>query len=445
MWFDALAALPAVGRHPHAVLLFDIAAEARSDGGHELARLHAALVLHTAGDNGEIERRIQHLLNTYTNTRDTVLTEKSKHGCITFTLQDRRLPPWATITWGRIDDHFVVAVGDGSYDRIAGTIEGRAGSLGGDTWFADVCARTGCVPGSTPPSATAHPGPARHAPYHQGDASVAFYVHLEKLKLAADAPLAAKIERVAAALGLAGVERGLWTLGHRGPALELRGVLRRGGRDETYTVAGPELLESFDVPVIPDEAGGYAVLDCHPRRMLHGLSEAYLAAKSPRSRERSRAFWRDLEAAAGVSIERDIFSQLGGPVVIHDYPQHAFHLPLAWTILMPIEGDAAALRGKINRLLNAGRQRLAPEHPSASDDYDTSRREWSMLQLRRDPDGVWFVQFGLVGPALAVTDRWLVISYSPWAVRANLALLSPDRSAKLEENVETSKRRNAER
>jgi len=43
--------------------------------------------------------------------------------------------------------------------------------------------------------------------------------------------------------------------------------------------------------------------------------------------------------------------------------------------------------------------------------------------LKRDADGVWYVQFGLLGPALAVADEWVVISYSPQAVRQNLQWL----------------------
>jgi hypothetical protein len=43
--------------------------------------------------------------------------------------------------------------------------------------------------------------------------------------------------------------------------------------------------------------------------------------------------------------------------------------------------------------------------------------------LRHDPDGVWYLHFGLEGPAIAVADRHLVISFSPAALRQNLAYL----------------------
>jgi hypothetical protein len=42
---------------------------------------------------------------------------------------------------------------------------------------------------------------------------------------------------------------------------------------------------------------------------------------------------------------------------------------------------------------------------------------------------------GVLGPAVAVTEGWIVISYSPWAVRENLATLSrPQRQSSPKES-----------
>ena len=116
-----------------------------------------------------------------------------------------------------------------------------------------------------------------------------------------------------------------------------------------------------------------------------------------------------LEASAGLSIEKDILSHLTGPVVVHNYPPHALKLPLAWTILVPIDGDPTALRNHLDRFLEVIRQKLLQKNT---------------VQLRRDSNGVWYIQYGLTGPALTVTDRWLMVSFSPEALRQNLALLS---------------------
>jgi hypothetical protein len=50
------------------------------------------------------------------------------------------------------------------------------------------------------------------------------------------------------------------------------------------------------------------------------------------------------------------------------------------------------------------------------------------IQLRRDTDGVWYLYFGIAGPALAVADDRLIISFSPDAVRKNIDLLARSRS-----------------
>ena len=39
------------------------------------------------------------------------------------------------------------------------------------------------------------------------------------------------------------------------------------------------------------------------------------------------------------------------------------------------------------------------------------------VKVKHDDDGVWYLQAGILGPALKVTDRYAVISWSPQALR----------------------------
>jgi len=394
MWLDTLAAASVVLTYPHAVVLFEISAAARPDGGHRLARLHAALIVRTGGTNEELVGRIQHLLNTYTNSDQTLLSTRSVHGHTAFMLQDRRLPSWATITWGQRGEYYVIAVGDGAYERVVETITDRSKSLAADLWFTKALAQANGI-----------------------GAPVAWYVRFEKLYRDVDASLAEKISRVMNAIGLAGTQRALWIVGRNDRSVEAEAVLRRNSGDEVTTIAGKALLDTLGGSAIPEEAGGYAIIDCNPRRVLQGLCEAYLAARSPRAQQSTRAFWRNLEADAGVCIERDIIGHLSQPLVIHNYPPHALRLPFAWTIFIRISGDAGALRRQLDRLLEAGRRKLVGN---------------SVLQLRHDTDGVWYIQYGLAGPGFVVTDKWLVVSFSPYAVRENVAHLSPEAGRQLE-------------
>ena len=106
--------------------------------------------------------------------------------------------------------------------------------------------------------------------------------------------------------------------------------------------------------------------------------------------------------------------QLGGPIIIHNYPLHALRLPLAWTILVPLEGDSARLRSHLDNLLKD----LAEEYGGMAP-----------AKLYCDADGIWSIRFGIDGPALAVTDHWLILSFSPEAVRKNIAICAPPAAA----------------
>ena len=381
-WIDALSSLPEILPYPHAVVLLDITGRRREDGGHELAELEAVLIVATRGANQGLERRIQHLLNVYTNTAQTTLSSWSHEGDAAFTIKDRRLPPWATISWGQLGDHYVVTLGAGAYERVADTVAGRSPSLQSDTWVAQGIADT-----------------------NASDAALLCYVDLAGLRRNADASLASKIGEVAEALTLHDAERALVALAHADRSVEAIGVLHRGGRDEIVPLVGRRFLADFGEWIIPQQARSYAAIDLNPRGLVRSIAQGYLAAKSPSSRERVRSFWREVESGTGVSIERDILQHLGRPMIIHDYPHHALNLPLAWTILLPVQGDANVLRENLNKLLGAARRELAGQ---------------SRVQLVRDPDGVWYVQFGLAGPAMVVTDEWVVISFSPHAVRQNI-------------------------
>ena len=53
------------------------------------------------------------------------------------------------------------------------------------------------------------------------------------------------------------------------------------------------------------------------------------------------------------------------------------------------------------------------------------------VKVRQDKkDGIWYLQAGILGPALKVTERYLVISWSPQALRDALQSIEPGGIAK---------------
>ena len=383
-WVDLLASISGLLNYPHAAVLLDISAAPRPDGGHQLTGLHAAIIIRTHGGGARIEQRIQHLLNSYTNDENSTLTPRSSDGPPVFTLRDRRLPDWVELSWGAHGDDYIVAIGAGSFDRIVRTISDRSLSLAGDAWFTNAWQLAG--------------GPG---------ASLAALLRFDVARSTADDSLRSKFERVQENLRLGGVDRGLWTVGRHARAIEAGAFLRRGDSDEWRAITRREDAD-LAPGVIPDEATWYAIFDVDPRALVDTVSKAYLAAKSPDAQDKSRAFWRNAEERVGVSIDGDILALLRPPIVSHNYPQHALGLPLAWTRLIAVE-NPEVLRRNLDLVLEAAREELAKQGPT---------------QLRRDADGVWYLYFGLAGPALTVADRWLIVSFSPDAVRKNVEMLT---------------------
>lgn len=386
MWADSLAATATVLAYPHAVVLFDVDARTLESGGHRLSSLHAALVIHAEQDIASIERRIQHLLTTYTNSSETTLSNDTQGDAAVYTLRDSRLPPWAIIQWGRVEKQYVVAIGEGSFARVTRTILGHAASLASDAWFREAYGR------------------AKGA-----QATVAVFARFDHLQDNVDPSLSRTIARVRQPLRLAHLDKGLWTFRFHDRALEALAFVRHGETDELIPIAGKRKGGGELDAVIPESAGHYAVIDRHPHRVVRGFCDAFMAARSSDSQRDLRAYWHGVEEKSGVSFDRDLLSHLKSPVVVYDYPQHPLRLPFMWTILVGIDGSADQLRSHLDKLLSW---------------IDGARMPSGPLRLRRADDGVWSLQFGLTGPSLAVTDKWLVISFSPATVRQAATMLA---------------------
>jgi len=378
-WLDSLAAASLMFQYPHAVALFDVSATLRHDGGHELSGLHAAVIIETNNDTAPIDRRVQHLLHTYTNAENSTLTTET-HGTATwFTLRDRRLPDWCVIQWAAVGGHYVIAVGEGALARVMTTLHGDAPSLRDSAWFASA-ARTLSTP----------------------SASFWLCTRLRQLRRSVNRDLGRKISDVLSALRLGNVSRGLWATRREGRALVMAAFLQRGTKDEQERIADPRFRTRLRDDVIPDEATRYAILDCHPVRVVRGVAQAYLASRSPAKAASSRTFWQTMQEKSGIDIERDIIKRLGHTVVVHDYPPHPLRLPGVRTILLRVDHEPDVLRSKVDALLTYVRDVLIPP---------------GLLQLRHTDDGMWHILYGLNGPALTVLDRWIVIGFTPSAVR----------------------------
>jgi len=437
---DVLAAVSQCLSYPHALVLTDVRAEPRPGGGHQLAGLSAGLILYSRGHHTPIERRIQHLLASYTNSDDTTLeqtvppeveatggpgsnvpafqagnTWRFHEGAAPYpTLKDRRLPSWAQLRWGRVDDWYVLTIGDSIFEQITATIGHRSPSLADDAWTIEAYNAIG------------------------GDAvSFAWFLRFDRLSDLFDSHLSQKINDVKVAVGLGGAERAVAAVRRNGRLVEAtirllrddRNEQRMIARDAAVTLHGASTLPRFyrcnrrttsptfwrdrrragDLRSMIPQAATYTMIDSHPRAIVNAMSDAYLAGRGPASQRKIRAFWRDFERRASVSLDRDILAQFDRGVVVFDDPDHAIGLLPDWTILIPVRADANDPQRRIDQWLDCLARWLADE---------------SVLRLQRDQDGIWCLQLGLSGPSLGLTPHWLIISFCPDAVRRNQRLLA---------------------
>jgi hypothetical protein len=117
-----------------------------------------------------------------------------------------------------------------------------------------------------------------------------------------------------------------------------------------------------------------------------------------------------------VSIEHDILALLDDDIVWHDFPPALIDSPLTRTLMVSIKRDQQTLRANVDKLLTYVRDVMLPP---------------GLLQLRRSDDGLWYLTYGLQGPALTITDDWLLLGFSPAAVRVMRDRLRPPPSVPL--------------
>jgi hypothetical protein len=416
LFVDIATALPAVTGHPWAVTLLDVASTPPSDGGRHLADLRAGLIVLTRGRNEEIERQIRRALAAYTSAEFSKLTERplrlsglpTAAGPTVYELRDSRLPEWAVLSWGAVGDAYVVTVGRDTFDRIVSTKSKPVGTARAE-WLAR--ARREC---------------------RSSAAVVEWIVDFVALRKQLENAAPREVfDRALAAFGLDDTDLALWTVGAVGREITCYAYAHRRqdagateGADRFSVVAGPEIRNPLPKDFIPPEASIFAVFDHRPATLLRRLAAGYLAICREDWREKLRYNWDRLQERTGVQFQRDVLDQLGDRIVVHTWPPHPLGISALCTVELEISGLAAAgrLRRAVDILLGEYGQYLDEGHPAAAGDPFSMR-------IKRDEDGVWYLQAGIYGPALTVTDRWLVISFSPQAVRQNAAYLSRSATA----------------
>lgn len=379
--------------YPHAVALIDARAMAidGSSDGRRVDQLRMALIVQTGGQNLPFRRIIQKTVNEQTDSGVAKLEHKSAGGAEYQELRDTRLPDWSTIAWGELGGYFVITLGADVWPSIAALAADGSAGLARHAWMEEVRAE------------------------HARDALIEIYVAIREIRARLDPFVDGRATDFFAAWQVEQMDRAHWTIGFQDRALYCRSHLRIGERTRTRLWADPQALETNEKlrGVIPEGArfGVYqlAVGEWIPR-FISGL----VATRSPDQRREIEQVWARIQREVGFDAQAGFLEHLGDHVILHNEPLHPLRLPLAFTTLVEIRGEPAAVRATLDKMSGAWQNWLRQRN----DETPVP----NPLSIERDPDGIWYMQLGPVALlAWTTTDRYLVESWSPTALRAYLA------------------------
>ncbi len=390
---DIASTLPLVAKRPYALMLMDITSRQVSEEVYRLNDLRAALVLETRGADEAFDRRVRDLLATYSDSVHGHIQALDVEGVTFYRLTDDRLPGWAVTEWGTLDGRLVIGFGSGAFDAVRRTIIGASPALATTEFYARA-----------------------RAALTVNDSGLDVYVDFERIRRRVGEVVEGRPTEVLRAVGLEKARQLLWTVGFQGRALRSEAFARgEDGKDVRGVLAAPELLAPEVAAVIPTGAHGYAGFRFDLESAVRGLRGAWLAGQAPGRQERVLSGWAMLEEKYGFDVDQGLVQQLGDHLVIHDWPAHPLGLPLPGTFWIQTDGPTDVIAATVDGMMRAWQESMEAG--------TTTRPSGVSPRVRRDPDGTWYLQLGLLGPALRVTDGWIVIGHSPEAVRQNVAWL----------------------
>lgn len=406
VYVDIASSLPLLGRFEHALVLLDVSSKIvrtqrdDADGPREhlslkLDQLQTAVVFRTNGEQQIVLDHLNRIVSRYTNASVAELSPQQAGRHPYQRLADERLPGWAIWEWGRLDDFFVVTFGAGAFDRVAQVYDGQRPRLADDTWFKQAST---IVDGA--------------------DAQAQWFIALSTLEHRLRGAARGRHSRVVRELEADNMTHDLWAIGRDGRALKWFRYYRRNGEDTLRRYSDPTRYPAHLRRVIPRDAQRYGIINVPTRWLVDNLPRAWIAARSEESVETYQRIWQRFEEESGVDISASLIDHLGDNVVVFDYPPHPLRIPFALTVAIEID-DRRAVQLAVDTLLSAWSRYL-------NEKAKRSESALVRLKVRQAPDGIWFLQAGILGPALKVTDRYVVVSWSPQALRDALSKMHLD-------------------
>ncbi len=305
-------------------------------------------------------------------------------------LSDQRLPEWCTIAWGNIEPFFIFAVGPDVWPEIAAVAAGQTEALSHTQWLE-----------------TARDERARNA-------LIEIIVRSQEIRERLDPFVDGRATAFFAAWHADDIERSHWAIGFEGRAMYCIANFIEDGQPRQRLLADPNIRNPELLATIP-EGARYAIYHVKPAQTLPSFFNGLLATRSEAERRNIKRLWERIQKERGFDADRDILAHLGEYIVMHNDPPHPLHIPLAMTTLTEIRDEPQQVSRAIDALCEAWRDAQRKFQEATGEGPNN-------VLIDRDNDGVWYVKLGPVfdGPAWVVTDRFLITSWSSWALSSYL-------------------------
>lgn len=385
-----LEAVTVMIRYPHAAAILDARAIPLVDDpdGRKVDQLKIVIVIEDRGHADRIRRIIQRAVNETTDATTATLETRTSGAWRYQELRDRRLADWWAVAWGEIDDHFVLTFGADVWPRIAATARGEQQALAADPWVRSVRERRG------------------------KDAIIEIVAQMRAIRERLDPHVQNRATAFLRAWNADQVDRTHWALGFEGRAMYCEASFLTGRETSTRIFADPAERDERLLAAIPATAR-YAIYKLSAGETFERFFSGMLATRNAAQRKRIAELWEQIQRDVGVDVRRDLLENLGDFWVMHNYPQHPLHIPLAMTTMAEIRGNPAVVAAFVERVCQAWK--------AAETRYYEETGELLPVLINREGDGIWYVQLGIIaGPAWLVTDRYIITSWSPIALRGYL-------------------------
>ena len=475
---DIVASGLVLWRRPHAVVLLDFATSQVHPDVSKLEKLQIAVVIASNGIEQAIEWTIRDQLRSYTDADNGTLNTRVVDGITVNRLIDKRLPEWTVIEWGRVGNHFVLTLGEGAFARMMGVIKGKQPSLADEPWFKQAHVRTfGATSGieiyadaarirdhlgeemkDRPAAVLAVLGirDAEKFIWTTGHDERAIrglvigkmptgrdeFITLSGRETAVP-EVAAVIPGDASSYMVLRMPIGQVIRDIRSAYYESQGPGQQSAVHELWTWLQKEYRFDSETQVL-DQLGDHLVVHTyppHPLRLpglctiwlqIHGNSRQEVHSNSQQVAHAVDAMmqaWQDsIEQPESMSQKYREYTVKRMLSSVSDVSRPASYPETTSATSRPVSrSETTSARRSRSGVANTARStatRSAATQPAAARPARDSAPQPSMFSLaprvRREPDGVWVCQLGVINPALAVTDGWIIVSWSPEAVRANL-------------------------